>query len=45
MRHIKESVEAWKLYRNRLHPIFWLPGVSVLDLCADIMHMFDLGVS
>ena len=42
------SPRAWRMWHGGpagLHPLFWLSAVSVLTLCADIMHIIDLGVA
>ena len=31
--------------RVLIHPLFYLPAVSILMLCPDAMHLLDLGVS
>ena len=30
---------------RNVHPLFLLPGVSILNVMADVMHILDLGVS
>ena len=42
------SAQAWLAYHGgilRVHPLFTLPGVSILSLMADILHIVDLGVA
>ena len=41
------SAEAWLEAhggRERIHPIFLLPGVSILFLAADVLHILEFGV-
>ena len=35
----------WMMGYENLHPIFTLPAVSILNVCADSMHIVDLGVA
>ena len=38
--------EAWRVAHGgvgQLHPLFWLPMVSVVSICPDSMHIVDLG--
>ena len=42
------SIPAWLQEhggRHRVHPLFLLPGVSIFSLMADVLHVFDLGVT
>ena len=39
---------AWVRYHGglqNLHALFLLPGVSILNVMADILHILDLGLS
>ena len=40
--------EAWLAHHGGLrhiHPLFMLPGVSILMLMADVLHIVDLGIT
>ena len=45
-RWVWKVADEWRAYRGAvLHPLFTIPGLSILNVQADVMHIVCLGVA
>ena len=47
-RTVWRNAQAWADEHgglSNLHPVFWLPAVSIVNVAPDTMHIVDLGLA